>query len=130
MSQRYFLDTNIILRVLLEDNQKQLEAAKKIFTGAKEGKSQLILPKFILIEVTHVLRTYYAVTKEEIVSQLLKLVSIPYLMVEDRTLVMEALKLYEKTSLGFVDCLLFLTAKQSNAKVLTFDENLNKLTKT
>ena len=130
MLRQYFLDTNVIVRLLLEDSLEQLTIVKKYFQKAKEAKLRLKLPLFIIIETAHVFRTFYGIPKEKICAQLIKIVSVPYLIIDDKMLVLEALGLYKGSSADFVDCILFATASEQNAEVLSFDKDLKKLAKT
>lgn len=129
MSEQYLLDTNVIIRLLLQDNKNQLKIAQKYFKKAKNNELKLRIPLFIIVEAAHVFRTFYNIPKEEIIDKLSKIVSIPYVIVSDRGIIIEALRLYSGYGVDFIDCILFATARELNAKVLSFDKDFKKLAK-
>jgi predicted nucleic acid-binding protein len=53
----------------------------------------------------------------------------PYLEVADRSLLAETVRIYEKTQIDFVDCLLFVRARNQGGKVLSFDRDFERLAK-
>lgn len=129
MAQQYLLDTNVIVRFLLEDNENQLKVVNNYFERAKKGLIKLKLPLFILIETDHILRTFYNVPKSEIIDKLSKILSISYVEVLQREIIIKALTLYGTHAVDFVDCVLFAKAKDENAKILSFDQDFKKLDK-
>jgi len=130
VSQLYFLDTNVIVRLLLEDNKEQLKVVKKYFEEARKGKLQIRLPLFIIIETAHILHSFYSIPKNEICDQLIKVILITYLGVDQREIVIKALRLYKVSNIDLVDCMLFAIAEGQNAEVLSFDKDFKKLAKT
>lgn len=129
MPQLYLLDTNVIVRFLLEDNKDQLKIINDYFEKAKKGQLKLRVPLFILIETDHILRTFYNVPKNEIIDRFYRIISIPYVEVPHREIVVRALVLYSTRSVAFVDCVLFVQAKDENAKIFSFDQDYKKLEK-
>jgi predicted nucleic acid-binding protein len=50
--------------------------------------------------------------------------------VSKREIIIWALRLYGMHTVDFVDCILFATAQEENALVLSFDRDFKKLVKT
>lgn len=114
------LDANYILRYLMRDNEEMfLEASQFI-----EGEECRILGE-VLAEVIYVLEGYYEVPRLEIARTLTILLNQPNLHAgEAHGHYMEALSIFEKNSLDYVDCL--LCAFGQRISVATFDKKLTK----
>lgn len=64
------LDTNIILRYLVRDNENQYNEAVGYFKKAEQGKLKLLIKPTVIAEASFVLETYYKKTNEEIASSM------------------------------------------------------------
>lgn len=128
MTKDYILDTNVIVRLLLQDIPSQYNQAKKLFTDAKSGKIKVIIPQIVIFEINFTLQKYYHVEKEEIINKLGSLVKTKYLQVESREVLTAALALYRTTvTASFVDCFLMSKSDIDGAELVTFDKKLLKL---
>ena len=117
------LDANYILRYLLQDHKEQHRIAKHII----ETEACLVLNE-VLAEVIYVLGGYYDTARLDIAKSLRVLLKWDTLqMHESKSVVMEALTLYAKTRLDYVDC--YLCALRSRYQVATFDKQLLKCLK-
>ena len=112
------IDTNVILRSLLKDNEEQSQIADEIIN---EGAWSL--PE-VLAEVDHVLRTFYHVDRKSIARQLFTVLNL--IDVEPREVIFRAIKIFADTKLDFVDCILVAYHDVENIDVFTFDKDLNK----
>jgi predicted nucleic-acid-binding protein len=119
-----FLDANMILRYLLNDDDAQSPLAKEIIENGGTG-----VPLEVLPEVVYVLSGSYKVSREEIRRALGALLSSPEISIERTESVMKALELYGTTNLDIVDCLLAARAVVDGDDIHTFDKQLNKLLK-
>ncbi len=110
------VDTNVILRYLLNDIPEQAdEAAAIIESGA------FTLPE-IIAEVIYVLIKLYNIPREEIetiVSPIFDEISI-----ENTDVITAAVSLYSKTKFDFVDCIIIARKKILGEDVFTFDKKL------
>lgn len=113
------VDTNYVIRYLMNDNEEMAEKAEKILENEK-----VFLANEIIAEVVYVLEGVYQIQKDDIRNSLQELVSFKNILVDNKQVMMNALTLYEEKNLDFVDCL--LCAYSPNEKVLTFDKKLNK----
>ena len=91
-----FVDANILLRYILNDNKEQAEFTEKII----EAREAYVLPE-IFAEVVYVLTKVYKKDRKEVASYLLKLLKI--LVVEDPNLISKTLSIFAETHLDFVD---------------------------
>lgn|SRR3989338_6957366 len=125
--KKYFVDTNIILRYLLNDNKKLFIQAKKYFEQAKKKEIELVIIPEVFFEIDYVLRGVYKTSKQEICRIISKILLTPYLKLDQRNTLSDAVKIYAKTNIDLFDIYLFLTARNQNAKVISFDRDFNKL---
>lgn len=114
------LDTNIILRYLLNDDERMASEAEAII---KNMSVQVTIE--IIAEVVYVLKGVYHIDRVEIGRCLLEFLS------EVNTSEPEVLKLgiesYAEQNLDFPDCILFAYHKVKGYEIKTFDKKLNKL---
>lgn len=114
------LDTNIILRYLLNDDVRMASEAEKII---KNKSVQLNIE--IVAEVIYVLKGVYHIDRAEIGQCLLEFLS------EVNTPEPEVMKLgietYAEQNLDFPDCILYAYHKIKGYEIMTFDRKLNKL---
>ena len=115
--QKVLVDTNVILRCLLRDNE---EHAKKADEVIKAGA--WTLPE-VLAEVEHVLRTVYNVKRQDIAEQLFK--AFDLIQFDRPTIMLRALEIFRDTHLDFVDCILAAYHSVDKVEVFTFDKKLN-----
>lgn len=110
------IDTNVILRYLLNDISEQAEKAAKIIDNGAKSYPEIIA------EVVYVLVKLYSVPREkieEIVSPILNEVEF-----DDTEVIKSALENYSKTKLDFVDCLLLARKQILCEEIFTFDKKL------
>jgi len=114
------LDANYILRYLLRDNEVMFLQAKEVI-----GQEACFLLNEVLAEVVYVLQGVYKVPKQEMVEVLNTFVSLSSIsMYESKSIMFEALQLFESRNLDFVDCC--LCALKEKYEVKSFDKKLMK----
>ena len=111
------LDANAILRYLLNDTEDQATMVEK---AINEGAFTI---GEVVAEVVYVLQGVYKLDRNSICKSLLVLFN--EIDILDKPIVKEALNEYAKSSLDYVDCLLFARAKILNESILSFDKKLN-----
>ena len=116
--QKVLVDTNVILRCLLRDIDEQAHKADEIIRNGA-----WTLPE-VLMETSHVLRTFYKVERKDIAKQLFK--ALKLIEVERPALMFRAVEIFAETRLDFVDCILAAHHELENAEVFTFDDKLRK----
>jgi len=126
--KRYLLDTNGLLRFILNDITSQSDQITALFDGAKDGKNEVTIPHIVFFEATYVLSAYYAFSRLEIKTQWDALLSITYLEIPDRVIVQKACVLWTThKGISFADAILVLMAKENGMKLITFDKKLARL---
>ena len=110
MSKRRLVDTNLIVRYLVQDNEKHARAAGRLFDACDRGDVVIVLLPAVLAECVFVLESFYEHPRGEIASALGRLISSPGVEIGVATIHLDALDRYRKTKVHFVDCLIAATA--------------------
>ena len=122
-----WVDTNVLLRFLLDEPQDQAKRARTLINKAERAEIALIVPVVVLAEVVWVLHSYYGQTVVSIAEKLRPLVATEGLVVENSDVVLEALRVMAERSLKFADAYLVAAATSRQQAVATFDLELRKL---
>ena len=112
------VDTNVLLRYLLRDDEVQAEKARQIF----ERQERILITDVVLAETMWTLtgRRYRAV-KADLVAVVENLLQDPKVYFEDDDVVWNALQAYRKTDADFADALIVYKAQ----KTATFGNGLD-----
>lgn len=124
----YYVDTNIFIRYLTEDDPQQTELAEKRFEQAKQDQINLSVTEFTIAEVLYVLQTFYKMGRAKTIVKVQTMISPSWINIERKEAVLEALLLYKTVNIDFVDLLNWTIAKEDKAKILSFDKDFDKLT--
>ncbi len=112
------IDTNYIVRYLINDNIEMADIAEEILTT-----KNVFISNEILAEVVYVLLGVYQIPKVDIANQLLELLDFENILVSDKNIINKAFEIFKTKNLDFVDCLLCAYSKRD--KIVTFDKKLN-----
>lgn len=127
MQNKYFLDTNIVLRFFLKDSQEQYKRVEALFKKAKLGKVDLIVIPQIIFEINYVLGGVYKLKKTEIIKLIKSFLAWEYVEIREKQSLGEAIWLYQNKNVDLIDCFLFALAKNNKAEVFSFDKDFKKL---
>ena len=126
MSKRRLVDTNLIVRFLVQDHEKHAKAAGKLFEACDRGDLVIVLLPAVLAECVFVLESFYQHGRVHIASALGTLISSPGVEINEAAIHLNALDRYGKTKVHFVDCLIAATASAEKVPVATFDLGFRK----
>ena len=125
MSKRRLVDTNLIVRYLVQDHEKHAKAAGKLFDACDRADVVIAVLPAVLAECVFVLESFYEHPRGDIASALGRLVSSPGVEI-DVAIHLDALDRYRKTKVHFVDCLIAATAATEDLPVASFDQDFRK----
>lgn len=120
------VDTNAFLRLLLNDIPLQADRVEHLIHQAKKEEVRIIVPQIIIFEIDFILRKYYKFEKQEVIEKLKSLLSASYFAIDSVSIFQDALTLYKKSNISFVDCFLISKAEAEDADLFTFDQQLKK----
>lgn len=114
------LDTNMILRYLLNDNKEMADEAEKVI---KQGNAGVTIE--IIAEVVYVLKRVYSIERDSIKISLLNFLL--EVQADEKEVIKVGLEIYGKQNLDFVDCILYAYNRVKGYEIKTFDKKLKKL---
>jgi predicted nucleic acid-binding protein len=126
VSRRRLVDTNLIVRYLVQDQEKQARAAGKLFDACDRGDLVIVVLPAVLAESVFVLESFYEHARADIASALGTLISSPGVEISGPAVHLDALDRYRKTKVHFVDCLIAATAAAEDTPVATLDRDFRK----
>jgi predicted nucleic-acid-binding protein len=122
------LDTNVLVRYLVEDDAAQLAAAKRLISRCVGEGLTLFVPVTVVLELEWVLRSNFAFPKDDVLLTLSSLFSAAELSFESERALEVALQLFRKGSANFADCLHIALVTQAGEQPLwTFDKGAAKV---
>ena len=120
------IDTNIIIRFLVGDNEEHLKISQKIFSDIEKGKLQVIILDSVLMEAYFVLTKVYKLPKKDILNDLKTILVLDGVVNSDKVILNEVLNLVENKNIDFVDALLYAKSKLQGFEKISFDKDVNK----
>lgn len=121
------IDTNVLIRDLVEDDAEQVKVARSLLDGLTNENPGFVCREVIL-EISWVLESSYRFTREQIVSAVLRIVTMENLVVETADDVAYAARHYEQGGADFSDLMILLAGHRVRAVPLyTFDRRLSRL---
>ncbi len=124
------VDTNVIIRYLVENPDKIHSKFKGVFTffpKVERGEIKIELCELVLFESYFVLTKLYEVPQKEAVDSLLGIVSFKGVMMPDKALILSCLKILRTERIDLVDAYLLAFSKKKNIKrIYSFDRDLSK----
>lgn len=123
------LDTNVLVRWLMDDDAAQCAAVVSLREEALAAEEQLLVPVTVMLELEWVLRSRFGLDRAAITEALDALMSIPELAIHEEPAMERALMLFKQDGApDFADCLhIGLTAHVGQAPLLTFDKRAARL---
>src|SRR5690606_8447544 len=95
------LDTNVLVRYLVQDDAGQLAAATRLIRKCVSAGQSLFVPVSVTVELEWVLRSTYGFDKGDVVQVLSSLLSSVELIFQDERALEVALLLFRKGSADF-----------------------------
>ncbi len=124
----YLVDTNIVLRLLTEDDPVQTPAVKEFFVQLVSRKERGYLTTVVVLELVWTLESYFGLPRDEVAADLSLLINTPGLDIENNSAVEAALEYYSSTKADFADCYnAAYAAAHGNGTVLSCDHHFDRL---
>ena len=121
------LDTNILVRYLLDDDQHQAKAARNLLSELTPEQSGFVCRE-VIIELAWVLQNTYGLSRDQISETLENLIATKELKFEAADDVVSAINHYKEGGASLPDRMIAAAAKRRGAHPLyTFDQKLARL---
>jgi len=122
-------DTNIIVRYLVADEPTLHVKAKEFFDKVKNGSVKAIILESIIAECIYVLTKIYRVPRDRAAGSLIDLLHYKGIANDHRQELIRALSIFSEHGLDIVDCILCAKTMTTGDDLITFDAEMNKLTR-
>lgn len=129
MTER-FLDTNIFLRHLLNDDPVESPACFALFQALEQGREAGWTTHLVIAELVFVLanpKTYH-LSREAIRDRLLPLIGLPKLKLAQKQLYPRIFALYTSLAIDYIDCYhATLIEHRHGAELYSFDTDFDRI---
>ncbi|MBF8277531.1 MAG: PilT protein domain protein [Candidatus Brocadiaceae bacterium] len=122
-SKKVVIDTNLLVRYLVNDDQKKAEAVDNLLDQAIKGVVRIVVPSVVIAELVWVLESFYQIKADVILELVEAIVTTQGLDVTDKSTVISALRLYKNRKIDFIDAWIIEFAKERGiGAIYTFDK--------
>lgn len=128
MKERIYADTNIFIRFFADDMPEQTKISKKILKGLLEDKYELYVCNLVFAEIVYVLESYYKLDKKDILDKMFAILKFKNLVVENKSIIVEALEIYNEKNIDFTDAYMACHARKAGCnRLFSFDKDFTKI---
>jgi predicted nucleic-acid-binding protein len=122
------VDTNVLVRLLVQDDEVQSEKAANLIDSLADGEAPFLVTATVLLELEWVLRSRYRFGKARFIAAVVALLETRGLEVQEHAAVEHALHMLRQSAAEFADCLhAGLAAAAHRDPLLTFDVGASRL---
>jgi len=122
------LDTNVLVRLLARDDEKQARRAKAAFDSHAAEDGGLFVADIVLVELCWVLAKSYGRERADIARAVRALLDNASIALESPLPVRDALAFFETGNADFPDCLIVAKATGAGcSRILSFDQGMESL---
>ena len=101
--ERVFVDTNIFLGYLTNDDPEQADEVERLLVAAAAGSVSLLTNVIVLAEIVWTLELSYKLPRDEIRDHVLAILNSDGLIVENGDLILQAITDYVDLNIDFAD---------------------------
>ncbi len=121
------IDTNILIRFLIGDDELQAKKVYNMFKKAESEKNELFVPLLVILELIWVLESVYEIHRTEILESISALTLMPILKFEHQSVLQEFTHSAQGNRYDLSDLLIAHSAKtQGCESIITFDKKASK----
>ncbi len=122
------LDTNVLVRFLVRDDEQQSEAVYRKFKQTEADKEVLFIPALVVLEAVWVLESVYKATRQEILDSIDQLLLMPILEFEVQSAIRSFVSSARENKMDLSDLLIAHSARFAGCEcVITFDKTASNL---
>ena len=121
------IDTNILIRFLVGDDEVQAKKVYTIFKKAELNKTELFVPLLVMVELIWVLESIYEITRTDILDAINELLLMPILNFEHQSALQQFSISGRGSKYDLSDLLIAHSAREQGCEsVITFDKKASK----
>ncbi len=123
-----FLDTNILLRHLLQDHPAQSASATRYLAAVEAGQEKVRIVDTVIFETVFTLQRQYGVPKPNIRDTLLPLIDLSGIILPGKRRLREVFDLYVKYNISFADAFhAVLMERWALTEIVSYDRGFDKI---
>ena len=126
MATRVLLDTNVVIRFLVRDDEILYQKSYEIMQEIEQGKTEALLMDFILAEIIYVLKRIYKIDKLQISNALKKILLNDNFYTDNKLVTFEALDIYANKNIDFADAMLCAKKNLEGFEIVSFDRDMRR----
>lgn len=123
--EHFILDTNVLLRFLMNDHAEQSAAAAALIGRASKSDVVLEIPMTVILETVWTLGSFFKLPRHSISSAILTVLSSPGIKLRAPSWVMDAVADFGKLKTSFGDACIAAEAKASGLAIASFDQDFD-----
>ena len=117
-----FVDTNVFLRYLTNDDTVRAARAGRLFRDAVSGRVSLRTSALVIAEIVWTLESFYGLPKSQIAEKVEKILNTPNLECDDGARILQALDTYVHENIDYIDAYhVFYMRDLGLARIATYD---------
>ncbi|MDX8379879.1 MAG: type II toxin-antitoxin system VapC family toxin [Gallionella sp.] len=117
------LDTNVLVRFLVNDDEKQARMVCDLLRQAETERALLFVPSLVMLELIWVLESVYDISRENILGAIHNLLMMPVLSFDKHAALQSFMQAAKNRKEGLADLFIACAAIDSGCStVLTFDK--------
>ena len=117
-----FVDTNVFLRFLTNDDPAKAKRAEALFKKAVKGAVELRTSLLVVAEMVWTLESFYALEKQDVADKVAVILNTPNLACPEARVIRQALDLYVQQNIDFIDAYHACFLKSEGLdRIATFD---------
>lgn len=125
-----FLDTNIVLRFILQDHPLYSPKAASILNKIDNKEAKVCLSWLVIFEVVFVLQNSHNLKREDITQKLLPILSLENVIFEQKQLLALVFEYYVSKKISLADAYhVALMNKKKIVEIYSFDRDFDKFPK-
>ena len=123
-----FVDTNIFLRLMINDDPQKADACAAIFRNAIAGRENLFTTDMVIAEIVWVLESFYGLDRKDICEKVEKILNTRNLNISNRETILNALIAYKEKNIDYIDAYNACALRdQGINEVYSFDRHYDRL---
>jgi len=126
---KYFIDTNIFLRVLIESDKKIYDECLQLLSAIKENKIDAITSDIVMGEIVWTLKAFYKTEKKDIVDALRYISNLSGLTFHNNSDNLLSIDLFSKHNVKYADCLIasLNLINMGECTIVSYDKDFDQL---
>ena len=123
-----FVDTNVFLRFLVNDDPAKADACEALFRNAIAGDEALCTSDMVIAEIIWVLELYYELKKADIRESVEKILNTRNIDCPNRKIIISALSIYVEKNIDFIDAFNAFKLKRDEInEIYSYDKHFDRV---